>query len=225
MAYEDLPGGTGPGGDYADQDEWTPAIATVVRDNFIDHQARITTPLIGTRAAQPLATAVPAFTLYAVTDENNLIEYSTGSAWATYHPGSFPGTVIGASVSTDEAQTSNTTWGDLATVGPRVTKLMTGTVATITLSAKGRRPGGGGGFTGWIGVGVTGASTIPMANGTIDSGAFGGTMVGSAELMPTRINMQITGITPGVNIFTMKYQNDGGGTWNFRNRMIWVSAP
>lgn len=41
MAYTTLTGGTGGGGDYADGDSWTPAIATMVRDNFEDHEARI----------------------------------------------------------------------------------------------------------------------------------------------------------------------------------------
>jgi hypothetical protein len=37
----------------------------------------------GTRAAQPAATAVAAGTLYAVTDEDNLLERSNGTSWET----------------------------------------------------------------------------------------------------------------------------------------------
>lgn len=38
----------------------------------------------GTRASQPLATAVPIGTLYGVTDEVGVIERSSGSAWQSY---------------------------------------------------------------------------------------------------------------------------------------------
>lgn len=41
MAYTQLTGGSGVGGDYQEGDEWTPAIATEVRDNFDDHEARV----------------------------------------------------------------------------------------------------------------------------------------------------------------------------------------
>lgn len=39
---------------------------------------------IGTRAAQPAASAVAPGTLYSVTDESNVVEQSDGSAWSTY---------------------------------------------------------------------------------------------------------------------------------------------
>lgn len=52
MAYTTLTGGTGTGGDYVDDvDQWTAEIATQVRDNFEDHEARI-------NAAVDLATGV-----------------------------------------------------------------------------------------------------------------------------------------------------------------------
>lgn len=38
----------------------------------------------GTRGAQPVATAVAAGTIYCVTDEHNILERSTGSAWQGY---------------------------------------------------------------------------------------------------------------------------------------------
>jgi hypothetical protein len=40
----------------------------------------------GTRAAQPAATAVPAGTLYCVTDDGAILERSTGSIWEAYGP-------------------------------------------------------------------------------------------------------------------------------------------
>lgn len=45
--------------------------------------------LIGTRGAQPLATAVAPGTLYSVTDEY-VIEQSDGAAWTTYLAGNNP---------------------------------------------------------------------------------------------------------------------------------------
>lgn len=41
---------------------------------------------VGTRALQPLATAVAAGVLYCVTDEGYVVERSTGAAWAQYAP-------------------------------------------------------------------------------------------------------------------------------------------
>lgn len=42
--------------------------------------------LRGPRSAQPLASAVVAGTLYAVTDEGNIVERSSGTAWEAYSP-------------------------------------------------------------------------------------------------------------------------------------------
>lgn len=42
--------------------------------------------LRGTRASQPAATTVPVGTLYGVTDEANIVERSSGSAWQAYSP-------------------------------------------------------------------------------------------------------------------------------------------
>ena len=47
----------------------------------------------GARAAQPAATAVAAGTLYCVTDENFVLEQSTGAAWQDYSPTGGSGTV------------------------------------------------------------------------------------------------------------------------------------
>jgi len=174
MPYEDLPGGTGPGGDYADQDEWTPAIATVVRDNFINHEARIVALEDG-----------PGFDF----------QY----------------------IDTDESQASGADYGDLATFGPAVTLTITGTTAVVELRALMRRPGGGGGFTGWMAIGVSGATTIAASNAT------GISAVGSAEQLLSG-TIILTGLTPGENTFYIQYHNDGGGTWNYRQRMIKVYA-
>lgn len=67
--------------------------------------------LSGARADQPAANAVKSGTLYAVTDEDLLIERSNGVAWSQYGPtpggGGGGGSII-AKV-TDETKTSDTT--------------------------------------------------------------------------------------------------------------------
>lgn len=116
---------------------------------------------------------------------------------------------------TDEAQASNTAYADLTTVGPTIT-LLTGTEVAIWLNAKLRRPGGGGGFTGMVGVDISGATTrAPDFTFVISS-------VGSAEVQASAL-LFFTGLTAGINTFKAKYRNDGGGTWNFRDRFMQIS--
>ena len=43
--------------------------------------------LIDTRTNQPAASAVPVGSLFAVTDEGNIVERSNGSSWDSYSPG------------------------------------------------------------------------------------------------------------------------------------------
>lgn len=58
----------------------------------------------GLRSAQPLPAAVVAGTLYCVTDEDNLVEQSTGAAWVAYGTsGTGSGDVVGPGSSTDNA--------------------------------------------------------------------------------------------------------------------------
>ena len=59
--------------------------------------------LRGTRAAQPLATAVSTGSLYSVTDESNIIEQSTGAAWVAYSPTSGAGSVTNTGALTANA--------------------------------------------------------------------------------------------------------------------------
>src|SRR4029453_15366798 len=53
---------------------------------FLPYPALDDVHLRGTRAAQPAASAVVPGTLYAVTDEANALERSTGSVWEAYAP-------------------------------------------------------------------------------------------------------------------------------------------
>jgi hypothetical protein len=127
-----------------------------------------------------------------------------------------------AQVQTSET-TSSTTPTDLATVGPSVTLNLLGTTALVTLSANMYR--GGAGNDGYIGVAVSGASsisatTISAAGGSANTACF----VANFDA-PTTRTFLITGLTPGVNTFTAKYWCNGGGPWTFQSRCITVIDP
>lgn len=124
-----------------------------------------------------------------------------------------------ATVATSETQASGTAYGDLATAGPAVTVVMTGTIAIIWLSAT-----ASGAFVGnssRIAVAVSGASTVAAADA---NAAAISSHAASHNLNLSRV-LVLTGLTPGSNTFTVKYSNDGGGTWTFFNRSIAVYAP
>jgi hypothetical protein len=122
-----------------------------------------------------------------------------------------------ATVATDET-TSSTSYVDLATVGP-VVSLITGTEVLVTMGALTFRAGGAG-FNGYIAVAVSGASSI-AAN---DAGAalMSSPGAGVAGLLSRTLKM--TGLTPGLNTFTLKYRANGGGAWNFINRDLTVQV-
>lgn len=153
---------------------------------------------------------------YAPKSPNDATKFLNGAsppAWAV--PPS--GNVVCDVIATDEAQASNTVYGDLTTVGPTITRTLTGTVAAIWMNVKLRRPGGGGGFTGMVGVDISGSTTrAPDFTFCISS-------VGSAEVQASAL-IFFTGLTPGTMTFKFKYRNDGGGTWNFRDRFMQVNA-
>lgn len=124
-----------------------------------------------------------------------------------------------AVVATAETQATGTAYGDLATAGPSVSVVMTGTVAIVWISANATLAAVGN--TAFIAVAVSGASTVAAANA---NGVAVSSYVASFNLGMSRV-LVLTGLTPGTNVFTVKYTNDGGGTWTFYNRGIAVYAP
>ena len=173
----------------------------------------------GTRAAQPVATAVPVGTLYFVTDEN-VTERSNAATWQAYSSASPGAILLAATVATAETQASAAAYGDLATAGPAVTITMAGTVAVVWLSGLARRNATGN--TAFIGVAVSGASTVAASD------AQAATAPSYAANINSTLSRSITltGLTPGVNVFTAKYHNDGSGVnTTFENRGIAVFAP
>lgn len=148
----------------------------------------------------------------------------TGKASTTTGPTGSPGQVnVGASnVVTDAAQASGSSYGDLAAPGPVSSpgpsvSILTDVSVLITISVTAYHNAVG--FTGYCAVEVSGATTIAAAdgNGVSRPAAFAN---GNIGLDRTFI---LSGLTPGVNVFTLKYRNDGGGVdWHYANRSLSV---
>lgn len=130
-----------------------------------------------------------------------------------------PSALSAATVATSETQVASAAYADLATVGPVVTLTLTGTTAIVWLSCKAGKTGTG--FTAFMGVAVSGASTVAASDGQAASASCYLSTVAS----PLARVLTITGLTPGSNTFTAKYHNDGGATWTFSDRGMAVYAP
>jgi hypothetical protein len=177
----------------------------------------------GTRAAQAAAAVSNKGMLYWVSDEDKL-ERSSGSAWEAMGVHSGMGYDIVNTAETQAAGSGASGFLDLATVGPTVTLAVTGTIAVVEMSAIATKAGGG--FTGFIALAISGASAINPSNPNpvfpSNGGDNGISVVGpGGALSGTYV---ITGLTPGINVFTMKYHNDGGATWTFSRRIMKVYA-
>ena len=125
----------------------------------------------------------------------------------------------GQNIATSETQAGGAAYGDLATPGPSVTLTLTGTTAIVWMSAQASHDAGN---TGFISVEVSGASTVPASDANaVLTASYSGAIytLGLARVLV------LTGLTPGVNTFTLKYHNDGGAAWTFWYRSIAVYAP
>lgn len=125
------------------------------------------------------------------------------------------GAVASAFVGTFQS-TSSTSYTDLATAGPSVT-MTTGTSVLIILSAVGNKSSGGGN-TAFMGIAVSGATTLSPSDATAaqaspPAGGFGFALGGNVVVL--------TGLTAGSNTFTAKYRVDGS-TIGFTNRGLTV---
>ena len=109
--------------------------------------------------------------------------------------------------------TASSTYTDLATVGPSVT-VDTSDQAEVTISAALTNSGN---FHSFISFAVSGASTQAAA----DTRATGVPIGSNAD--HRGITIPVTGLTPGLNTFTMKYRA-GGATATFANRTIHVRS-
>lgn len=115
-----------------------------------------------------------------------------------------------ATVATSQTET-NTSYDDLATVGPAVT-VTTGTRALVMFSAVCSNSAA---FATLMSFAVSGATTSAAtdARGTVQGADGKSVTVGRSYLM--------TGLTAGSNTFTLKYRV-GGGTGTYENRHIIV---
>jgi hypothetical protein len=118
--------------------------------------------------------------------------------------------------------TSATTFGDLTagdtTVGPVVTAY-TGTSVILSLMANGYNDDGSPISSGYVSVDITGATTQPADDRCQATVA----KRGNAALNANTRMFVLTGLTPGLNTFTLKYRSDiAGRVWKFQNRTLAV---
>lgn len=139
-----------------------------------------------------------------------------GRMWICISAGS-PGlwvtsTPTTAAVATSQG-TGSTSFTDLATVGPSV-PVTTGTTALVTLTAVCNCSVSDGVYAGFA---VSGASTVAAST---DQAL---TMIGTSAVSLSA-TYQVTGLTSGLNVVTMKFRSAFSGTATFRARSLTVVA-
>ena len=119
-----------------------------------------------------------------------------------------------ADVNTSQTTTS-LTYVDLATVGPSV-QVLTGASVMVGISWDGSRTLFNG--IGYVAVAVSGATTLAASD----------TNCARASSRNANTNNSVsswftlTGLTPGLNTFTLKYRGDVAGTYRFLKRTLVV---
>lgn len=115
--------------------------------------------------------------------------------------------------------TTSNTYTDLSTPGPAVT-IMTGTDAIAFVSCQSSRNGTG--QFSYVSVAVSGASSVSATDD--NAGIHSGFGVSTVQYQGTGSRVvKFTGLTPGINTFTMKYRTDGT-SFGFFFRGITVMA-
>lgn len=150
----------------------------------------------------------------APSDGNNLTWDNTNNFWTPQAPAV---SKTGAAVVSTTETTTSLTYTNLTTTGPSVT-ITTGTSVIVIISADIRNTVSTGN-TAWVSIDVSGATTIAAS----DTNAFYASSPGGGFNISGARAVLITGLTPGSNIFTLKYRVDGQ-TWAFENRTIAVFA-
>lgn len=121
--------------------------------------------------------------------------------------------IVGESQIGTSETTASTSYTDLTTVGPSQS-VLTGAQAFVVITCEMSNSGV---FQCWAGVAVSGASIVAADDADAiqyHSFAAGSKHRGSAAAL-------LTGLTPGTNVFTMKYRV-AGGTGTFLNRKLFV---
>lgn len=135
----------------------------------------------------------------------NVINVYTGSEWRWFARPTV------ASTAASETTTS-TSYVDLTTVGPQVV-IETGTTVELTMCASMLNSVSGQNF---FSVAVSGATTLAASD---SNGLF--KPIGPSSVERPSITVPLTGLTAGVNTFTMKYKV-GTGTGTFADRRMHV---
>jgi hypothetical protein len=130
-------------------------------------------------------------------------------------------TPTAALIATAQGNTS-TTYADLAVpAGPKVT-VTTGTTAIVVASANMFNNGGSTQDL-WFSWDITGATTVPAAD---QWGCRMGNVPPAINGLRASTVWMATGLTPGINTFTMKYRSSGGlaANWNDRQIIVWPAS-
>lgn len=146
-----------------------------------------------------------SMTIYQ-TDDDRYVVYN-GAAWATVN-------AVASTVTTSQTTTS-TTYADLATTGPAVS-VQTGTKALVFISC-GLQNSGANNLN-YVGFAISGATTVAAADTAALVAQFAGT--GALVGQMTYVCL-VTGLTAGVNTFTLRYRTNGG-TFTAQNRHVAV---
>jgi hypothetical protein len=158
------------------------------------------------------APTVPAATGQFTKLPSGIFTVYDGTAWTCLTP-------VAAETTTNGTTTSASYTATLTSGGtnPSVT-LTTGTTAIVSMRCQGGTAGTAGFIFASTGFAVSGATTIAAqgrwslqsGNDPIRPSGFGATII-------------VTGLTPGINTFTLNYQVNAG-TGNFSNREIIVAG-
>lgn len=183
----------------------------VLAADFNTYVQNQTVERFATAAARTTALASPALNQLTMLDSNpGEIDYWNGTVWVPIR-----GAAVGAQVAAGETW-GNAFYGDLTTPGPAAS-LLTGTTALLTISY--RFLAGAVGNIGVVSYAVSGSSSIAAAD-TTAMFSPGLTATNSSDHCRQWV---VSGLTPGVNTFTIKYKVSGG-TCTFTNRTISVVA-
>ena len=168
--------------------------------------AALTAPTEGMVAYLTAAT-VPAATGTTTTIPTGIITAYNGTNWVCLSTiSAFTGTG-GSTTSTSYTATLSGSPG----TNPSIT-LVTGTTCRLDIGGTFASSNGGAGDAAYMGVVVSGATTITAANTDTNNGQNRTFQLYSATSFQTKI---ITGLTAGTNTFTLQYKVDGGtGTYN-----------
>jgi len=151
------------------------------------------------------------------------ISITAGASGALTVAAASPMSASSSGSAIETVESTNSGWGDLATVGPSVTLTTNTSVICFINSDVAPTISAGNAY---ICVAVTGSTVVTASDGP---GAYGGGSVTvTTPLATNAYNMStallFTGLTPGSNTFTMKYRTSGDATQQFFKRRIFVQT-